>query len=159
MITMEAETGTRAFRPEMAASVGSATETPGWDLATERRVDDGQTLANGLGWFSVGLGLYQVAAPRRLAGWLGMDDSARLIQAYGVREIVKGVGLLANRRPAGWMWGRVAGDVLDLATLAPGLDDDNPRRGNVAVAVGAVAGVMMLDLLCARQLSRRVVHD
>ena len=158
MITME-ETRARAFRPEMAEFVGSGTETPGWNLDTERRIDDGRTLADGIGWFSIGLGLYEVLAPRQLGRWLGMEDRSALLQAYGVREIVKGVGILRNRRPTGWMWGRVAGDVLDLATLAPGLDDDNPKRGNVALAMGAVAGVTLLDLLCARQLSQpRVQH-
>ena len=158
MATTMEETRTRAFRPEMADRLGSGTERPGWDLATERRIDDGQTLANGIGWFSIGLGLYEVLAPRHLGRTLGMEDKTALIQAYGVREIVKGVGILANRRPTNWMWGRVAGDFLDLATLAPGLDDDNPQRGNVALAMGAVAGVTLLDLLCARQLSRRIVH-
>lgn len=157
MITME-ETQARAFRPEMAEAVGSGTQAPGWDLATERRIDDGQTLATGLGWFSVGLGLYEMLAPRHLARFLGTDQTT-LIQAYGLREIGTGIGILTNRRPAEWVWGRVGGDALDLATLATGLDEDNPRRGNVALAMAAVAGVAALDVLCARQLSRRVVHD
>lgn len=159
MITMEETARERSFRPEMAESVGSNTQTPGWNLETERRIDDGRMLANGLGWFSIGLGLYEVLAPRHLGRTLGMEDRTRLIQAYGVREIAKGVGILANRRPTGWMWARVAGDVLDLATLAPELDDENPKRGNVAMAIGMVAGVALLDVLAATQLSRRVVHD
>jgi hypothetical protein len=159
MTTTLEEPRARAFRPEMADSVGSGTQTPGWNLETERRIDDGRMLANGLGWFSIGLGLYELLAPRHLGRTLGMEDKTGLIQAYGVREIANGVGILARRRPAEWVWGRVAGDALDLATLAPGLDDDNPRRGNVAIAIGAVAGVALLDVLCARQLSRRIVHD
>lgn len=159
MSTTLEEPRARAFRPDMADSVGSATETPGWNLETERRIGDGRMLANGLGWFSIGLGLYELLAPRHLGRALGMEDQTALIQAYGVREIATGVGILARRRPAEWVWGRVAGDALDLATLAPGLDDDNPRRGNVAMAMAAVAGVTLLDVLCARQLSRRIVHD
>lgn len=158
MITMEETTQSRAFRPEMAEQVGSRTQTPGWDLATERRIDDGQTLANGLGWFSIGLGLYEILAPRHLARFLG-SDRTDLIQAYGLREIGTGIGILTNRRPTEWVWGRVAGDALDLATLATGLDGDNPRRGNVALAMAAVAGVAALDVMCATQLSRRIVHD
>lgn len=157
MASTLAEPRARAFSPEMADHVGSATETPGWDLATERRVDDGEMLANGLGWFSIGLGLYELLAPRHLARFLGSDQTS-LIQAYGVREIATGVGILSRRRPAEWVWGRVAGDALDLATLATGLDDDNPRRRNVALAMAAVAGVTALDVLCATQLSRRIVH-
>jgi hypothetical protein len=153
------EPRTRAFRPEMADQVGSGTQTPGWNLDTERRVGDGKVLAKALGWFSIGLGLYEVLAPRHLARTLGMEDKTGIIQAYGVREIATGAGILANRRPAEWVWGRVAGDALDLATLAPGLDGGNPKRGNVAIAIGAVAGVALLDVLCASELSRRIVHD
>lgn len=158
MATTMEDTRARAFHPGMADRLGTGTQTPGWDLATERKMGDGRTLANGIGWFSIGLGLYEVLAPRHLGRTLGMEDKTTLIQAYGVREIVKGVGILSNRRPTNWMWARVAGDFMDLATLAPGLDDDNPKRGNVALAIGAVAGVAMLDVLCAKQLSRRIVH-
>jgi hypothetical protein len=156
-MTLE-EPRARAFRPEMAGSVGSGTQTPGWNLATERRIDDGKMLAKGLGWFSIGLGLYELLAPRHLGRTLGMEDQTALFQAYGVREIATGVGILSKRRPTEWVWGRVAGDFLDLATLAPGLDDDNPQRGNVVMAMAAVAGVTVLDALCAKQLSKRITH-
>lgn len=144
----------RAFEPGLAGRVGTGLERPGWDLETERRADDGETLANGLGWFSIGLGLVEVLAPERLGEALGMEDRTELIRAYGVREIATGIGILARHRPAGWLWGRVAGDALDLATLATALTPDNPKWGNVMAAIGAVAGVAVLDVLCARQLSQ-----
>jgi len=148
----------RAFSPEMAGSVGTGTARPGWDLDVERRIDDGQTLADLLGWFSLGLGAAELLATDRMERFLGVEGREGLIRAYGVREIVKGLGILSNRRPAGWVWGRVAGDVLDLATLGAALTPDNPRRRNVLLAMGAVAGVMALDVLCARQLGRHHVH-
>ena len=151
--TMEAPRA-RAFRPEMAREVGSNTRTPGWDLATERRIDDGESLADFLGWFSIGLGALELLAPRKLERWLGMENRATLIQAFGARGIVKGVGILANRRPTGWVWARVAGDALDLATLSTAMTPDNPRRQTVALAMGAVAGVAALDVLAGVQLSR-----
>jgi hypothetical protein len=83
-----------------------------------------------------------------------VENRTTLIQAYGLREIAKGIGILANRRPTGWVWGRVAGDALDLATLAAAMTPDNPRRQNVALAMGAVAGVAALDVLAGLQLSR-----
>ncbi len=110
------------------------------------------TLARGLGWFSIALGVTEVVAGRRLARWLGMEDHAGLIRAYGVREIGTGMGLLALGDPKPWMWGRVAGDALDLGTLAVGLGRDNPRRDNVGIAMAAVAGVAALDILCAQML-------
>ena len=151
--TMQTQATDRAFRPEMAGRVGTGREAPGWDLSTERRIDDGETLATAIGWFSIGLGAAEVLAPGRLARWLGMEGTEGVLRLYGVREIAKGAGILSTRRPLGWMWARVAGDILDLATLAPGLSSDNPRRGNVLTAMAAVAGVTVLDVICANQLS------
>jgi hypothetical protein len=116
--------------------------------------DATQALAQGLGWFSIGLGVAELVAPGQLARFLGMEERTELIRAYGAREIVTGVGILAQEDPTPWMWGRLGGDVLDLGTLATGLGRDNPQRGNVGLAVAAVAGVMALDLICAWALSR-----
>ncbi|WP_200840954.1 hypothetical protein [Geminicoccus flavidas] len=114
--------------------------------------DSARGLAQGLGWFSIGLGLAELLAPRQLSRALGMEDRSGLIQAYGVREIATGIGILASRDPTPWVWARVGGDALDLATLAPAVPD-NPQKGNVLLAMMAVAGVTALDLICAQQLS------
>jgi hypothetical protein len=111
-----------------------------------------RALAQGLGWFSIGLGVAELVAPGNLARFLGMEERAELIRAYGVREIVTGVGILSQEDPMPWMWGRVGGDALDLGTLATGLGRDNPQRGNVGLALAAVTGVTALDVLCARAL-------
>lgn len=151
----------RAFKPEDADRLGTGTLTPGWDPGTERRIDDGETLASGIGWFSIGLGLAEIVAPEKIAGELGMEDRKNLIRLYGFREMAKGIGILANDKPAGWVWGRVAGDALDLATLATGLRKDNPKRANVLKAISAVLGVTVLDVIAARQLmeSRQQASD
>ena len=121
---------------------------------------DSQTdaLARGLGMFSIVLGLVEVAAARTLTRTLGMEGNEPLVRLYGLREIVKGVGILASRDPTPWMWGRVAGDGLDMATLLTGLNEDNPKRGNVGIALASVAGVTALDLYCAQALSRETVE-
>ena len=111
------------------------------------------TLARGLGVFSIALGLVQVFAARSLTRALGMEGSENLVRAYGLREITKGVGILASNDPTPWVWGRVAGDALDIATLVTGLDEDNPKRGNVGFALAAVAGATALDIYCAQALS------
>lgn len=164
MNTMDT-TRARAFQPDQAAALGTSTVTPGWDLATERRMDDGRTLARSLGWFSIGLGALQLLAAERVGEWLGMEDRTGLIRGYGVREIASGVTILSNRRqPLAGVRSRVAGDTLDMATLAYELND-NPRRGNVMFAMGAVAGLTVLDVIAERQLSgwesgsRRTRHD
>jgi hypothetical protein len=111
------------------------------------------TLARGLGWFSIALGVAEVVAPRALARSLGMKGQEGLIAAYGLREIATGIGILASKDPTPWIWGRVAGDGLDLATLATGLEGNNPKKGNVGIAMAAVAGVTALDVYCAGVLS------
>jgi hypothetical protein len=156
--TMDPQSRPAAFTPDQAPRLGTGTQRPGWNLDLERRVDDGRTLASFLGWFSLGLGAAELLVPDALERFLGVEGRRMLVQAYGVREIGTGIGILTERRPAEWVWGRVAGDVLDLATLATALTPDNPRKRNVLLAMGAVAGVTALDVLCARQLSQHHVH-
>jgi hypothetical protein len=123
---------------------------PGYRGHTDSTADG---LARGLGWFSIALGAAEVLAPRQLASTLGMEGYERLITAYGVREIVQGVGILASEDPTPWIWGRVAGDALDIATVTAGLSRDNPRRENAVVALVALLGATAVDLYCANRLS------
>ena len=111
------------------------------------------TIALGLGWFSIGLGLVEIFAPRKLTRTLGMEGSETLLRAYGAREITSGIGLLTAARRAPWLWSRVGGDALDMATLLAGMMSGNRRKNNLAIALAAVAGVTVLDLLCAQRLS------
>jgi uncharacterized membrane protein len=127
-----------------------------------RREDTGgQRLATALGWFSIGLGLAEVAMPRRLAKFLGIEDRPILLRALGAREIATGIGILTQPRPAGWFWARVGGDLMDLALLGTALASPRTNRGTLAAATAAVAGVTVLDVRCARQLSQQdgVIHS
>ena len=108
-------------------------------------------LSHQLAYFSLALGALELFAAPRLTRLLGMRGQENLIRAYGVREIVKGVGILSSPNPTPWLWGRVAGDALDLATLAAAYPN-NPKRTNVALAIANVAAVAMLDVMCAQQL-------
>jgi len=108
----------------------------------------GKRLARGLGWFSVGLGMAELLAPDVMAWLTGVRDEG-LLQTYGLREIACGIGILNSARPAGWMWARVAGDALDLGTLATAPDGKSSRFP----AALAVLGVTALDVLCGTQLS------
>jgi hypothetical protein len=112
------------------------------------------SFARGLGWFSIALGLAEITAPRKLARTLGMRGYEPIILAFGVREVVKGVGILTSSDPKPWVWGRVAGDGLDILTLLAGLNERNPKRGNVLAALAAVAGVAVADIVCAQALSQ-----
>lgn len=110
-----------------------------------------RTVARGLGWFSLALGAAEWWRPGRTARAVGAPGAAAVVRVWGLREIAVGAGLLLARRPAPWMWARVAGDVLDLATLLAGRDPAMPRRRRAAW--GAVLGITALDLLCARALT------
>ena len=110
-------------------------------------------LAVGLGWFSVGLGLAELAATGPLTRWLGVEDHAKLVRAYGLREIAAGVGILTQSKIAPHLWGRVAGDAVDLASLGAALRDEDGNRRNLAIAIGAVLGVTLLDVLAGKSLS------
>jgi hypothetical protein len=59
-----------------------------------------------------------------------------------------------RRTRAGWIRGRLAGDALDLVTLAAGLRADNPQRRNLGFAMAVVAGVTALDIRCVQALDR-----
>lgn len=106
-------------------------------------------VAEGLGWLSVVVGLAEILAPRSLARLIGAGR-ATFVRSCGIREIVAGMGILAGRRTGFWLWARVAGDVLDLATLARMLGRDNPRRGAATAAFGSVLFVTLLDVYCAQ---------
>jgi hypothetical protein len=114
--------------------------------------DTTESLARGLGYFSIGLGLIETLAPRQLARWLGMRGSERLLAGYGVREMAAGIGILFSTNPRPWLWARLGGDALDLGTLATGLGKNNRQRANVVTAVLAVSGVTALDVLTAQAL-------
>jgi uncharacterized membrane protein len=73
----------------------------------------------------------------------------------GLREITAGIGILTNRRPAGWVWARVAGDAADLTCLTVALMSDDSDRGRVALATAAVIGVTALDIYDAQKLSSK----
>ena len=75
------------------------------------------------------------------------------MRAFGLREILSGVGILMARDPEPWIWSRVVGDAMDLAALSAGLRRDNPRSTGSIVATLAVAQVTVVDYACASALA------
>ena len=105
--------------------------------------------AQALGFFSIGLGLTEMLFPSALARAVGLEGQKSLLRAYGVREIASGIGALQpNPGPA--IWARVAGDLLDLATLAQGAThEDESKRRNANAALVAVGVITVVDVLVA----------
>ena len=106
-------------------------------------------VTKGLGWFSIALGVVELLAPQATKSATGVGHGKNLLQAYGVREIATGIGLLTAKDPQPWLWARVAGDALDIATLATDLASNNDKRRNTAISMAAVLGVTALDLWAA----------
>jgi uncharacterized membrane protein len=124
---------------------------------TNRRSRSEQ-LAVGLGWFSVGLGVAELAAPRSIARLIGARDDDRtttILQSYGARELANGVAILAQPDRAAWLWARVVGDGVDLSSLSSLFNADETDRGRLGAAIAAVVGVAALDILCATELRAR----
>jgi hypothetical protein len=113
-------------------------------------------LGRALGWFSMGLGFTELVAPRMLTRWLGVEGKEGLVRAYGAREIASGVMCLSVNNDYG-AWSRVAGDVIDLASLAAAYRDDNPKKSNVGIAIAAVTGIAIVDALAGQSI--RSLHD
>lgn len=112
-----------------------------------------EKIARRLGWFSVGIGIAQIVAPRAVARIVGVPVPRALMVVCGVRELACGIGLLTQEQAAPWIDVRIAGDALDLAALGcallvPGLD-----RRRVGINTALVAGVTALDVYCKRDLA------
>jgi uncharacterized membrane protein len=116
-------------------------------MEMETTSDRGHRLARGLGAFSLGLGLTELAAPRALARLIGVEPcgtTSTILRALGAREVAHGVGIFARPRS---VWTRLIGDLIDVAVVGAWLADDDNDRSRLIPAVGALLGVGALDVL------------
>jgi hypothetical protein len=107
---------------------------------------DADRLARALGWLSIGIGVTEMVAAGRLARMLGLDGKENLIRAYGARELASAVPTLSIDKDVG-LAARIAGDALDLGTLASALHRSNPKRNNAAIATALIVGITLLDIV------------
>jgi uncharacterized membrane protein len=141
---------TRVQRKEHAAVVKDApkhySETP----------DHKDAITKFLGWFSIGLGLAEVLAPTQVARLIGLDEEdehTTLIRAFGMRELAAGVGILARPKPTYWLWNRVLGDTMDVATLGKAMRNEKNDRTRLLATTLAVLGVTALDIVQSVRLT------
>jgi uncharacterized membrane protein len=129
-----------------------------------------ERVSRGLGWLSLGIGIASAArpdlvgrligveTPERLTRLFGFDNHDRhrgILRLVGLREIVQGAGLLTASQPTGWVWSRVASDVMDLAYLGLQLSScEAKRRDRLIGTIAAVSGITIVDLVTALALSR-----
>lgn len=111
-------------------------------------------MARGLGWFSLLLGATQLLAARQLTRSSGMKTGSGTMRLCGLREMVNGAGLLLTDNPRPWLQARLAGDALDLSTLASGLTLAHTDKGRVLLSLLTVAGITAADLAVLQALDR-----
>jgi uncharacterized membrane protein len=115
-----------------------------------------ERLASGLGWFSIGLGLAEVLAPDAFAWVIGVRSRSKtraVLRFYGLRELAAGIGILTTSGRGPWLWARVAGDAVDLASLAIGLGGRGNSNAKLGFAIANVAAVTAADVYCAQNSS------
>src|SRR5436305_15124370 len=85
----------RSAQPPRPRSLQAAEQAPVyWQRRSlEERQEEG--VANFLGWFSIGLGLSEVLAPRGLARLIGAPDLHSTLPFLGLREIAACLGSLS----------------------------------------------------------------
>jgi uncharacterized membrane protein len=129
-----------------------------YEVTHGKRQQNGQAvrpLTQALGWFSIGLGLAECTAPRAMARLVGVADdrdNLAVLQTAGLRELASGIGILTTQQPKALLWGRFAGDVMDLLLLAGASKSAENDRTRLSAAAAAVLGVTALDLAGALAL-------
>ena len=129
------------------SSNGDGAASPDTDL---------ERLARALGWFSLGLGLAQIASPSGMAQLIGIEDddaTITMMRVVGAREIASGIGILTQPKPTPWLWARLAGDAMDLALLRSAMASPRADQHRVATATAAVLGIAAVDALCSTRLT------
>jgi hypothetical protein len=115
-------------------------------------------LAKGLGIFSFGLGVAQLAAPDRVNDLIGVKDTAktRMIQRIvGVQELAGAQGIFAFSPPTPVLWTRVAADIAHIGLLVKGLDNRRNDKSKLYRTLGAVGAIGLIDVLVSARYQSR----
>jgi len=110
-------------------------------------------IAKGLGYFSIWLGLAEIVAPGAICRAVSIEGQEGIVRAYGAREIATGASILASHDATPWIWGRVAGDALDIATVAAAPSHRGDGGDRRWWTVGALIAVTALDAYTAKCLT------
>lgn len=104
---------------------------------------------------SFGLGALELFSGRKMARKLGLPRSAPVLKTYGARELASGALLLAAPRSSLGAWSRVAGDVMDLATLGTARLQKRGRPGRIIGAAAFVGAALAADIAAGVLLGRQ----
>jgi uncharacterized membrane protein len=126
-------------------------------MAIQKTGTTAQNVATGLGWFSIGLGAAEMMFPTEMARLIGAPTTSRvraMLRGFGAREVAAGLAILARPHDPRPIWGRVAGDALDLFALRSVTSPNSGASSRRALAGASVAAVTIVDAMCAMQLGR-----
>lgn len=112
-----------------------------------------KTLGKCLGVFSLLVGAAQLLGAKRIARTLDAEGHEGLIKGFGARELLAGASLMAAPAASTNMWGRVAGDAMDLGALGLAARR-SPRNRAIWGAIAFVGAVTLVDIVTARGLDR-----
>ena len=107
-----------------------------------------------MGVFSYALGISQVLRPGSVNRLMGIPDhnpNHAVTRVIGIREIVTGTGVLFGRNTGGWMWGRVAGDVMDVSIVVGQLAGRLGTREKLIVSAVVLSAIGVLDAKIAME--------
>lgn len=116
------------------------------DLDVDIRTDHGG--AKMMGLFSYALGTAQILRPGSVNRLMGVPDhnpNHAMTRLIGIREIVTGTGVLFGRNTSGWMWGRVAGDIMDVSNVAGQLAGRLGTRQKLIPTLLVLSAIAVLD--------------
>lgn len=126
------------------------------DRSTSRPARDSDRLSQALGLASLALAT-PLLRPGAFARGVGVADAPpqrAAVIAVSARELVAAAGLLGARRRRGWLWARVAGDVMDLTLLGRSLRASRKGSSRTTAAAAAVGAISVVDLLAAVRSTR-----
>ena len=101
-----------------------------------------------MGVFSYALGISQVLRPGSVNRLMGIPDhnpNHAVTRLIGIREIVTGTGVLFGKNTSGWMWGRVAGDIMDISNVAGQLAGRLGTREKLVPTLVVLSAIAVLD--------------
>ncbi len=110
-------------------------------------------LATGVGWISLGMGLFLTLAPYKSAAFLGWGDRTRLARIIGLSDLVIGPGLLLDRdRRYRWMQARALLSAAITLSYAWVLTSSPQQRNRASGMLTLMTSVTATDHLLSRRL-------
>ena len=136
--SLQNEANARAARPQAvrlrtARAIAAAVNGSAINIRTKTTTQ----LSTSLGWLSIGLGVVEALAPRKLSDLIGVPEQPLLLRALGAREIASGLAILAQPHRPAPVWSRVIGDAIDLALLGTALRSANGNRNKILVTAAS----------------------